>query len=96
MARDSTGRLNGLNGLIPVTPEAMNRYYNLPPEQPLVQRLVTLFNADEQLWQRLEGKRRLRRRILPRLSPKLQKQLDLLDFARARPPQACVGRTEGR
>ena len=52
----------------------MNLYYNLPPEQRLVQRL--------------EGKRRLRRRILPRLSPKLLKQLDLLDFARARPPQA--------
>ena len=74
----------------------MNLYYNLSPEQRLVQRLITLFNADEQLWQRLEGKRRLRRRILPRLSPKLQKQLDLLDFGRARPPQACVTWTEGR
>jgi hypothetical protein len=88
--------LEDLNGLIPVTPEAMNQYCNLPPEQRLVQRLVTLFNADEHLWQRLEGKRRLRRRILPRLSPKLLRQLDLLDFARARSPQACVGRTERR
>jgi hypothetical protein len=30
------------------------------------------------------------------LSPKLQKQFDLLDFARARPWQYCLGRTEGR
>ena len=67
----------------------MNLYYNLSPEQRLVQRLITLFNADEQLWQRLEGKRRLRRRILPRLSPKLQKQLDLLDFARACAASLC-------
>ena len=76
----------------------MNLYYNLPPEQRRFQRrLIALFNADEQLWQCLEGKRRrLRRRILPRLSPKLQKQLDLLDFARERPPEDCVGRTEGR
>lgn len=74
----------------------MNQYYNLPPEQRRVQRLVALYNADEQLWQRLEGKHRLRRRILPRLSPKLQKQIDLLDFARARLPQDCVGGTEGR
>lgn len=74
----------------------MKLYYNLPPEQRRVQRLVALFNADEQLWQRLEGTLRLRRRILPRLSSKLQKQLDLLDFARARPRQDCLGRTEGR
>jgi hypothetical protein len=74
----------------------MNLYYNLSPEQRLVQRLITLFNADEQLWQRLEGKRRLRRRILPRLLRKLQKQFDLLDFAGARPPKACVTWTEGR
>jgi len=75
---------------------AMNRDYNLPPAQRRVQQLVAVFNADEQLWRCLEGKRRLRRRAFPRLSSKLQKQLDLLDFARARPPQDCLGWTEGR
>ena len=67
----------------------MNLYYNLSPEQRLVQRLTTLFNADEQLWQRLKGKRRLRRRILPRLSPKLQKHnltcSTLAEHARRKP-----------
>ena len=69
----------------------MNPYYNLPPEQRRVQQLVTQFNADEQLWRSLEGKRRLRRRLYPRLSAKLRKQLDLLDFAMARPLEDCVG-----
>lgn len=69
----------------------MNPYYNLPPEQRRVQQLVALFNADELLWRSLEDKRRHRRRLCPRISAKLRKQLDLLDFARARPPQDCVG-----
>jgi len=69
----------------------MNPYYNLPREQRRVQQLVTQFNADEQLWRSLEGKRRLRRRLYPRLSAKLRKQLDLLDFAKARPLQDCIG-----
>jgi len=70
----------------------MNPYYNLPREQRRVQQFVTQFNADEQLWRSLEGKRRLRRRLYPRLSAKLRKQLDLLDFAMAHQPQDCVGR----
>ncbi len=69
----------------------MNLYYNFPPGQRRVQQLVALFNADEELWESLEGKRRLRRRVFPRLSPKIRKQLDLLDFAKARPLQDCVG-----
>lgn len=68
----------------------MNPYYNLPREQRRVQQLVTQFNADEQLWRRLEGKRRFRRRRSPRLPAKLQKQPDLLEFAMARQPQDCV------
>jgi hypothetical protein len=72
----------------------MNLYYNLPSKQRRVQRLVTLFNTDEQLWESLKGKRRLRRTLLPWLSKKQQKQLDLLDFAKACPPQDCVGRIE--
>jgi hypothetical protein len=69
----------------------MNLYYNLPPEERRVQRLVTVFNKDEQVWESLEGKRRLRRKLFPSLSKKRQTQLDLLDFANARPPQDCVG-----
>ena len=72
----------------------MNLYYNLPPKQRCVQQLVTLFNSDEQLWESLKSKRRLRRMLFPWLSKKQQKQLDLLDFAKARPPQDCVGRIE--
>ena len=70
----------------------MNPYYNLPPEQRRVQQLVTQFNADEQLWRSLEGKRRLRCRLYPRISARLRKQFDLLDFAMAHQPQDCVGR----
>ena len=69
----------------------MNPYYNLPPEQRRVQQLVALFNADELLLRRLEDKRCLRRKLYPRISARLRKQLGLFDFARARPPQDCVG-----
>ena len=58
----------------------MNPYYNLPPEQRRVQQLVALFNADELLWRSLEDKRRLRRRLYPRISASLRKHFDLLDF----------------
>lgn len=68
----------------------MNPYDNLSSEQQRVQKLADHFNADEQLWRRLEGKRRLRRKLYPRLPAKLRKQLDLLDFAMARQPQDCV------
>jgi hypothetical protein len=73
----------------------MNRFYNLPREQQTVQRLVTLFNVDEQLWESLEPKRRQRRRLFPWLSKKRQKQIDLLEFAKVRPPEDCVGEIEG-
>ena len=69
----------------------MNPYCNLPQEQRRVQRLVARFNADEHLWRSLEGKRRLRRRLYPRLPANLRKRLDLLDFAMARPLEDCVG-----
>ncbi|MBI2088120.1 MAG: hypothetical protein HYT78_05165 [Deltaproteobacteria bacterium] len=70
----------------------MNPYGNLRRSQRHVQRLVAEFNADERLWRYLEGKRRLRRRLYPRMSAKLRKQLDLLEFTAARPLQDCVGR----
>ena len=72
----------------------MNLYYNLPSKQRRVQRLVTLFNIDEQLWESLKAKRCLRRTLFPWLSKKQQKQLDLLDFAKVRPPQDSVGMLE--
>ena len=36
--------------------KTMNPYYNLPPQQRAMQRLVDLFNADERLWKKLEPK----------------------------------------
>jgi hypothetical protein len=51
---------------------------------------VAQFNVDEELWFSLESKRR-RRKLHPRMSAKLKRQLDLLEFARARPPQDCIG-----
>ena len=72
----------------------MNLYYNLPSKQRRVQQLVTLFNTDEQLWESLKGKRRLRRTLFPWLWKKQQKQLDLLDFEGA-PAARLYGSNRG-
>jgi hypothetical protein len=70
----------------------MNPYYNLPPEQRFTQRLVDQFNADERLWQKLEPRRRARRKLLRWfLSRKQLKKLNLREFARERSPVECVG-----
>jgi hypothetical protein len=69
----------------------VNPYYNLPSEQGGTQRLVDQFNADERPWRKLEPRRRARRKLRPRLSRKKLKKLDLQEFAKARPPQDCVG-----
>jgi hypothetical protein len=69
----------------------MNLYYYLPPEQRMTQRLVDQFNADERLWKKLDPKRRARRKVRPRPSRKALKNLDLLEFAKARPPQDGIG-----
>ena len=73
---------------------SQQQYNTLPPEQRLTQRLADRFNADERLWRSLEGKRKRRRELSPRLSKKRHKQLDQLEFAKTRPPQDCVGDTE--
>ena len=69
----------------------MKQYYNVPPSQSQVQQLVDQFNADERLWRSLEPKRRRRRKGRLRLSAKQHRLLDLLEFAKAHPPQDCVG-----
>jgi len=69
----------------------MNPYPNLPPEQKATQRVVDQFNADERLWKKLEPLRKARRKLRPRLSRKKLKKLDLAEFAKARPPQDCIG-----
>jgi hypothetical protein len=70
----------------------MNPYYNLPPEQRFTQRLVDQFNADERLWKKLEPLRRARRKVLRWILTRKQlKNLDLAEFAKARPPLDCVG-----
>ena len=60
----------------------MNFNYNIPPKQKRIQQLVAQFNADEELWLSLESKRHRRRKVHPRMSVKLKRQLDLLEFAR--------------
>jgi hypothetical protein len=72
----------------------MKRYDNLPPEQRPAQRLADQFNADERLWRRLASKRKRRRKNLPFVSAELHRQLDLLEFALARPPQDAIGERE--
>ena len=69
----------------------MNPYYKLPPEQRATQRPVDQFNADDRLWKKLEPKRQARRKLRPRLPRKKLNKLDLLKFAKARPPQDCIG-----
>lgn len=69
----------------------MNPYYNLPPEQGRVQRLVDQFNADEELRGRLEAKRVIRRIRYPRLSRTHRKLFDLLDLVFTRPLYDCIG-----
>jgi hypothetical protein len=69
----------------------MNLYYNLPPEQARLQRLVDQYNADALLWKMLEPRRRARRKLRPRLSKKRLRELALREFAKAHPPQDCVG-----
>jgi hypothetical protein len=70
----------------------MNFYSNLPLEQRYAGRLAAEFNADEQLWRSLRGNRRLRRKLHPHLPVRIQKRLDLLEFAAMHPAQDCVGR----
>ena len=69
----------------------MSAYSNLPPEQRATQHLVDQFNAEERLWRELQPKRRARRKLRPKLSRKDLKKLDLMDVAKARPPQECIG-----
>ena len=69
----------------------MNPYYYLLPEQRFTQRLVDQFNADERLWRKLEPRRRARRKLKPLISAKKRKKQDLAEFAKARPPQDCIG-----
>ncbi len=69
----------------------MNPYANLSKEQRRVQQLVDRFNADERLWLSLESKRRRRQKLHAWLPAKFRKQLDLLEFAAARPTQDCIG-----
>lgn len=69
----------------------MNPYFNLPSEQRNIQRLVDQCNADERLWEQLEPRRRLRRALRKQLTEKQHHELDLREFARAKPPADCIG-----
>ena len=70
----------------------MNPYYNLPPEQRFIQKLLDHYNADADLWRKLAPRRYLRRRLLGRIvSKKKLQELDLAEFSSTRPPQDCIG-----
>jgi hypothetical protein len=69
----------------------MKPYSNLPPDQRPTQRSVDQFNADEQLWKKLEPKRAARRKSRQRLSPTKLKKLALQEFAQSSPLTDCIG-----
>ncbi len=62
-----------------------------PSQQQELIRLIRQYNQDENLWQSLEGRRRLRRKLF-RLSRKQHHALDIAEFARAKPPEDCIAR----
>jgi hypothetical protein len=55
------------------------------------QQIADQFNATEEVWRSLAAKRLGRRELCPDLSPDLQIQFDLLDFAMAQSPKDCIG-----
>ena len=66
------------------------KYWNFFQQQWYTQCLVDAFNADEALWDKLEVRRILRRR-LGSLTEEEYKALDLIEFEAMRPPDDCVG-----
>lgn len=69
----------------------MNPHRNIPPGQHRGQRFVDQFNIDEALRRRLEPCRRLRRAVRRWLTEAQHCELDLREFARAKPPVDCFG-----
>lgn len=69
----------------------MSSCSNLPHPQHAVQRLVDRWNADERLWRNLDLRRRLRRATGLKLTAKQREELDLREFAMAKPPMDCIG-----
>jgi hypothetical protein len=81
-----------LEGILWATQFVMiSPYCSLPSTQRRAQHIVAQFNAAEELWRSLEGKRLRRRDLYPDLSPDLQIQLDVLDFENAQFPQDFIG-----
>jgi len=66
------------------------KYWNLFQHQWYSQYLVDAFNADEMLWNKLEIKRKLRRRVCS-LTNEEYWTLDLLEFEAMRPLDDCIG-----
>jgi len=69
----------------------MNAYTNLPLTQKRTQELAVDSMLQRSCGVGLEDKRRRRRERYPEISPEFHAQLDLLDFANARPLQDCIG-----
>jgi len=72
----------------------LNTYPNLPESHRNAQVLADRFNADEQLWHKLRGRRKLRRKLLSWLTESEQRALDELEFSRTRPPDDCIGNVD--
>ncbi len=68
----------------------MNFYRNIPCNQRFAQKLIDNFNEDEILWNRLEVRRKDRRKKL-NISEMLQRALDILEFESKRHPDDCIG-----
>ena len=69
----------------------MITYFSLPAAQRKTQQIADQFNAAEELWSRLAAKWLGRRELYSDLSPELQIQFDLLEFAMAQSPKDCIG-----
>ncbi len=70
----------------------MNKQRSLPPAQQSVQRFVDRFNSDEEVWRKFALKRIRRRAKHPEWSEAKHRAVDLLEFARRRSPEDCIGR----
>lgn len=57
----------------------MNPYYNLPPEQRRLQRLVDRFNSERRWEEQMELRRRIRRALRSRLTEEQHRELDRRD-----------------
>jgi len=69
----------------------VNSNYNISPKQRRIQQLVAQLMRMKSFGSAWKASAAVVAKLHPRITAKLKKQLDLLEFASARPPQDCVG-----